>query len=44
MNGIRYTEEYFPLPVCDGSDPLPWTCGCRLTEPLSALELRTLDS
>lgn len=24
VNGIRYSEQYFPLPLCDGSDPLPW--------------------
>jgi hypothetical protein len=25
MGVTRYEPDYFPLPLCDGSDPLPWT-------------------
>jgi hypothetical protein len=25
QSGVTYDETYFPLPLCDGSDPLPWT-------------------
>lgn len=25
LGTTRYEREYFPLPLCDGSDPLPWS-------------------
>jgi hypothetical protein len=25
MSGVTYHPLYFPLPLCDGADPLPWT-------------------
>jgi hypothetical protein len=24
MTGVQFSERYFPLPLCDGSDALPW--------------------
>jgi hypothetical protein len=27
MTGVSYHPLYFPLPLCDGADPLPWTIG-----------------
>jgi hypothetical protein len=27
LSGVTYHPLYFPLPLCDGSDPLPWTIG-----------------
>lgn len=24
MTGVQFSEQYFPLPLCDGSDALPW--------------------
>lgn len=32
ITGICYHPMYFPLPLCDGSDPLPWTYGSPIQE------------
>jgi hypothetical protein len=28
----RYDTDYFPIPLCDGSDPLPWTVSVQSGE------------
>jgi hypothetical protein len=32
MSGVNHHPLYFPLPLCDGSDPLPWTIGAPVRE------------
>ncbi|MFO0812134.1 MAG: hypothetical protein U0796_02885 [Gemmatales bacterium] len=32
MSGVSYHPLYFPLPLCDGADPLPWTYGPPVRE------------
>jgi hypothetical protein len=27
LSGMQYHPLYFPIPLCDGSDPLPWAYG-----------------
>src|SRR6267143_1614215 len=27
MSGVNYHPLYFPIPLCDGADPLPWAIG-----------------
>jgi hypothetical protein len=27
VSGVTYHPQYFPLPLCEGADPLPWTYG-----------------
>jgi hypothetical protein len=31
-SGVLYHPVYFPLPLCDGSDSLPWTIGPPVRE------------
>lgn len=45
MSGVNYDREYFPLPLCDGADPLPWTIGPPIREgAVSAQSERRLDA
>jgi hypothetical protein len=30
----RYDTDYFPIPLCDGSDPLPWTVSVQSGESI----------
>lgn len=37
-SGVTYHPLYFPLPLCDGADPLPWTYGPPVREGTEAAE------
>lgn len=32
LYGVSYHPQYFPFPLCDGADPLPWTIGPAVRE------------
>jgi hypothetical protein len=32
LSGVNYHPLYFPLPLCDGADPLPWAFGAPVQE------------
>ena len=32
MSGVNYHPLYFPIPLCDGADPLPWAIGPPVRE------------
>lgn len=32
LSGVNYHPLYFPLPLCDGADPLPWAYGPPVRE------------
>jgi hypothetical protein len=32
LSGAFYHPQYFPFPLCDGADPLPWTIGPPMRE------------
>jgi hypothetical protein len=31
-----YDQAYFPVPLCDGSDALPWTLSCSLPPTMAS--------
>jgi hypothetical protein len=38
MSGVNYHPLYFPLPLCDGADPLPWVIGPPVYEGATPTE------
>ena len=45
MSGVNYHPLYFPLPLCDGADPLPWSFAPPVPEGEELAQLdRPLDA
>ena len=38
VSGVTYHPLYFPLPLCDEADPLPWTYGPPVREGVEAAQ------